>query len=278
MLRLLFCAILLCALPLLIFAQTPSPFNKKSSAFTFHDMVKEAPKGIKPLAEGDEGNPAFVTPNNLLIKLGRQLEFQLLPQGFYPKDEPEKDPQKRKFIRYAIAYYRDCEVIAFSDLRDVLLGVRFDTRDGFLDTKYYHVYLSIDPLQAQFVENSSGLGVASIDEGTAFAFFLLGEEQTILSIKGVFQDPSEIQSQIGTDDFDGLTVDPDTGKVAIYVRKGGNSSGVFLLLADPALKNIEQVTLLNDVPATSRAFIFKISDGVNTTFRGGEVPASANKK
>src|SRR4051794_9963270 len=97
----------------------------KDRGFTTFNLSKAVKDGIKPLADND----IFISPNDSLLKLQRQVEFHMLPAGFLPAEETETDAFKRKALRYAIAYYRDSEVPGFADFRDVILGLRLDTRN-----------------------------------------------------------------------------------------------------------------------------------------------------
>src|SRR5436305_879849 len=129
-------AIFLFALAAQTQAQLSSSFKERG--IYQYDLVKGTQSnGVKPL--GDLGDQ-FISPTDSLIKqLQRQVEFQFLPSSFIPSIESETESFKRKALRYAIAYYRDCQVTGIQGFVDVLIGLRFDTRSGPLDVKYYRV-------------------------------------------------------------------------------------------------------------------------------------------
>src|SRR5438045_5143843 len=116
-------AIFLFALAAQTQAQLSSSFKERG--IYQYDLVKGAQSNgaqsnsVKPL---DDLGDQFISPTDSLIKqLQRQVEFQFLPSSFIPSIESETESFKRKALRYAIAYYRDCQVTGIQGFVDVLI-------------------------------------------------------------------------------------------------------------------------------------------------------------
>jgi hypothetical protein len=242
---------------------------KKIDGLTTLDLSRT---GIKPLAGDEDGN--YLLPKNSLLKLQRQAEFLMLPAGFYPANETETDGFRRKALRYAIAYYRDSEVPGFDDFRDVLLGMRFDTRDGKLEVRYFHVAIIVDPNRIVFPEDRPSLAVLPDAEATALLFFFQGQQQQLLSFEGMFSENPHPANFIGGDDVDGVKADYNYGKFAVFVRGGGARGSLFLILTDATLGDIQTYELLRDLPSSDQAVVFQVLPAASPTFRAAPTSSS----
>jgi hypothetical protein len=261
--RVLFAILILLFVTITSFAQTNS-----TSPFVRLDLIKSTDSPSKPLAEDDP----FVAPKDSILKLQRQAEFHLLPADFFPDQEKETNAFRRKALRYAVAYYRDCEVPGFRDFRDVMLGLRLDTRNGALEIRYYRTALIIDPFQVQFPEDSSALAVLPQREATALALFSSNGKQQLIAFEGLFTDNPRPTNFLGSDDVDGLKADPKTGKFIFFVRGGGSRAALFAIVTDLELQQVTTLELLRDLANSDRAFIFEILPSTAPTFRTAGAP------
>src|SRR5438477_3967675 len=105
-------------------AQLSAPAQERGDS-QFKLVHRSLSSSLNPLANGG----SFVDPTKSLLKLQRQTDIQFLPVGFIPKVETETDSSKLKALRYAVAYYRDSEAVGIAGLVDVMVGLRFDTRN-----------------------------------------------------------------------------------------------------------------------------------------------------
>jgi len=225
--------------------------------------IQSVRKSLKPNLNplDDEHQPGFVDPKVALLVLQRQADIQFLPPDFFPKVEPETDPVKRKSIRYAIAFYRDSEVKGISGLVDVMVGLRFDTRNGALNITYFSEYTIININKIQIPEDRPFMAVLPNQNGSVLLFFIDGIRQNLITFEGIFTDRSEQVNFITTDDIDGIKTDEIRQKFAIFVRGGAASGSLFVLNTDTSLKDVQIFEVIKSLPATDRAYIFGTSAG-----------------
>jgi hypothetical protein len=178
---------------LLVIAIETQAQTDKPPQFIPYDLARGSSKDISPLIPSDcESGPVFIEPRCSIVKLQRQAIMQFLPPGFIPDVEPEKDSSRSKFIRYGFAYYRDNEIPGFPGFRDIIVPLRFDSRNGFLDVKYYRNVLIV-PFTFDFPENRSSLAILPQDQGTALLLFLEGtNNKFLLSLSNLFDDPKMV--------------------------------------------------------------------------------------
>lgn len=229
-------------------------------------------RGLKPLAASD----FFIDPSNSLLKLQRQIGIHFLPADFLPSVETENEPFKRKALRYAIAYYRDCEVPGIDGFFDVMLGLRFDTRNGALNVKYFRVATIINPNKVQVPEDRPAIGILQAGEGSAMLFLVDGSRQSLVTFEGLFTENPHAVNFIATDDVDGIAIDESVQKFAIFVRGGASRSSLFILNTDTSLKELQTFEVIRDLPSTDRAYIFGILPGL-VPYRGASIPNKSDK-
>lgn len=271
MLKFVLCIIILIVVAPIALAQRQV---EKKPEFIHYDLVKGVPDEIKPL-EGDD-SPPFIPPKNSLVKLQRQVVMQLLPSGFNPVAEPEQDSSRRKLIRYGFAYYRDNEIPGFPGFRDIIVPLRFDSTNGFLDVKYYRSVLIV-PFTFDFPENRSSLALLPQDEGTALLLFLEGtSNKFLLSLSNLFDDPKMVNF-LAFDEVEAIQSDAEFQKFIIFTRGGTSRSSLFVSTTSASLDPISQgLELVKDLPINNEAYIFKISPNTELKFRAGGVPPKAN--
>jgi len=252
---------------LLITLEAHAQIDKKPQ-FIPYDLARGVADQISPLEDG----PPFIAPNRSLVKLQRQVVMQFLPPGFVPNLEPEQDSSRRKFIRYGFAYYRDNEIPGFPGFRDIIVPLRFDSRDGFLDVKYYRNVLIV-PFTFDFPENRSSLAILPENEGTALLLFLEGtSNKFLLSLSNLFDDPKMVNF-LAFDEVEAIQADSEFQKFLIFTRGGSSRSSLFISTTSAMLDPISQgVELIKDLPINNQAYIFKISPNTEPKFRGAAVP------
>lgn len=256
-------------------AQVKLPGQKSIPGISRYELTKSSgPSGTKAQADGEP----FISPKDSLLKLQKQVEFQLLPTGFIPSQEIEPDAFRRKSLRYGIAYFKDSLVPNVSGFKDVLLGVRLDTRNGLLEIKYYRVATIIDPSALQFSENRSSLAILPDNQGTALLSLFEGSKQDIISFEGVFSDNPHPANSIGGDDVDGVRADITNGQFIVFVRGGSNRASLFALLTDASLQQIETYELLKDLTSTDVSTIFDILPAPISNSRTANGSSIAGKK
>jgi hypothetical protein len=256
-----------------ITAQAQLPNASQGRVFQY-DLIDGAQRrGLKPLAPDDQ----FIDPAKSLLKLNRQIEMQFLPPDFFPSFEQEDESVKRKALRYAVAYYRDCEVPGVVGLFDVLLGMRFDTRNGPLEVKYYHVATIVNPNKVQLPEDRPSMAILKAAECSVMLFLIDGaSQQALITFEGIFTENPHAVNFIITDDVDGIKADESVQKFAIFVRGGSARASLFVLNTDVNLKAVETFEVIRDLPATDRAYIFGILPAL-IPYRGAVVTSKSEK-
>lgn len=259
----------LIALALLLFAtsvvEAQLPVNLKDRSIIRYDLKQR--DQIQPLA-GDE--EPFVLPSRSLIKLNRQASIQFLPDNFLPAVEDEKAPFRQRALRYAIAYYRECEVPGFLDFVDVLVGLRFDTRNGELEVRYTSVVTIINTKKLQFTESVKSLAVLPGGEGSAMVYLMDGEQRVLVTFEGIFTETPHPVGFLSGSDFEGIQSDEGAGKFAVFVRGGDSRASLFVINTDINLKDIQTFEVFRDLPASDRAYIFQILPAA-IPFRGAAI-------
>jgi hypothetical protein len=248
-------------LSLSIQVQAQLPTGQKNEFISIRKSLKS---NLNPLADN---KPGFLDPKNSLLTLQRQADIQFMPPGFIPKVETETDPDKRKALRYAIAFYRDSEVGGINGLVDVMVGLRFDTRNGMLEIKYFSEYTVININRVQVPDDRPFLAILPDREGSVLLFFLDGIRQNLITFEGIFTDNAKQVNFITTDDIDGIKTDEIKQKFAIFVRGGAANGSLFVLNTDTSLKDVEIFEVIKSLPATDRAYIFGTSSGA-VPYRG----------
>lgn len=217
----------------------------------------------------DDDTSAFVLPKDSFLKLQRQLDLKMLPAGFFPAQETEGDPFKRKALRYGIAYYRDSEVPGLPGFQDVVVPLRFDTRNGQLEVRYFRTALVIVSQKVQIPEDRPAVAVLSNgDTATLMLFLFEGNKQELVSFEGLFADDPHPTNFIGADDVVAVNADEGSQKFAAFFRGGATRNSLFLLLTDATLNNIQTSELIHDLPSTDQAFVFQIIPSLAASFRG----------
>ncbi len=245
--------------------------TKKSPEILTYDLTRGIVDKDKINPLQDEG-PVFISPQNSIIKLQRQVELRLLPQGFVPALEPELDSSRRQLLRYGFAYYRDNEIPGFGDFRDIIVPIRLDTTNGFLDIKFYRRILIVPPA-FDFPEDRTSLAVLPQDEGSALLLFLEGTTRKfLLSLNRLFDDPQMINF-LAFDEVQSIQSDQEFKKFVIFTRGSSDRSSLFVSVTDPTLTPISQgVELAKDLPIDNQVYIFKIFPTTEPQFRGAAVP------
>ncbi|MBK7993091.1 MAG: hypothetical protein IPK14_06595 [Blastocatellia bacterium] len=245
--------------------------TKKSAELLTYDLTKGVVDKDKINPLQDEG-PVFISPQNSIIKLQRQVELRLLPQGFVPALETELDSSRRQLLRYGFAYYRDNEIPGFGDFRDIIVPIRLDSTNGFLDIKFYRRILIVPPA-FDFPEDRTSLAVLPQDEGSALLLFLEGTTRKfLLSLNRLFDDPQMINF-LAFDEVQSIQSDQEFKKFIIFTRGSSDRSSLFVSVTDPTLTPISQgVELAKDLPIDNQVYIFKIFPGTEPQFRGAAVP------
>lgn len=217
----------------------------------------------------DEDSSPFILPKDSFLKLQRQLDLKMLPAGFFPALETEGDPFKRKALRYGIAYYRDSEVPGLAGFQDVVVPVRFDTRNGQLEIRYFRTALIIISQKVQIPEDRPAMAILSNGNMATMMLFLFeGNRQELVSFEGLFADDPHPTNFIGADDVVAVNADEGTQRFAAFFRGGATRNSLFLLLTDPTLNDIQTSELIHDLPSTDQAFVFQIIPSLSATFRG----------
>jgi hypothetical protein len=245
--------------------------TKISSEVLTYDLIKGVVDKDKINPLQDEG-PVFVSPQNSIVKLQRQVELKLLPQGFFPALETELDSSRRQLLRYGFAYYRDNEIPGFGDFRDIIVPIRLDSTNGFLDIKFYRRILIVPPA-FDFPEDRTSLAVLPQDEGSALLLFLEGTSRKfLLSLNRLFDDPQMINF-LAFDEVQSIQSDQEFKKFIIFTRGSSDRSSLFVSVTDPTLTPISQgVELAKDLPIDNQVYIFKIFPTTEPQFRGAAVP------
>lgn len=245
--------------------------TKKSPEILTYDLTRGVVDKDKINPLQDEG-PVFISPQNSIIKLQRQVELRLLPQGFVPALEPELDSSRRQLLRYGFAYYRDNEIPGFGDFRDIIVPIRLDSTNGFLDIKFYRRILIVPPA-FDFPEDRTSLAVLPQDEGSALLLFLEGTTRKfLLSLNRLFDDPQMINF-LAFDEVQSIQSDQEFKKFVIFTRGSSDRSSLFVSVTDPTLTPISQgVELAKDLPIDNQVYIFKIFPTTEPQFRGAAVP------
>lgn len=245
--------------------------TKKSPELLTYDLTRGVVDKDKINPLQDEG-PVFISPQNSIIKLQRQVELRLLPQGFVPALESELDSSRRQLLRYGFAYYRDNEIPGFGDFRDIIVPIRLDSTNGFLDIKFYRRILIVPPA-FNFPEDRTSLAVLPQDEGSALLLFLEGTTRKfLLSLNRLFDDPQMINF-LAFDGVESIQSDQEFKKFIIFTRGSSDRSSLFVSVTDPTLTPISQgVELAKDLPIDNQVYIFKIFPTTEPQFRGAAVP------
>lgn len=245
--------------------------TKISSEVLTYDLIKGVVDKDKISPLQDEG-PVFVSPQNSIVKLQRQVELKLLPQGFVPALEPEIDSSRRQLLRYGFAYYRDNEIPGFGDFRDIIVPIRLDSTNGFLDIKFYRRILIVPPA-FDFPEDRTSLAVLPQDEGSALLLFLEGTTRKfLLSLNRLFDDPQMINF-LAFDGVESIQADQEFKKFVVFTRGSSDRSSLFVSITDPTLNPISQgIELAKDLPIDNQVYIFKIFPTTEPQFRGAAVP------
>jgi len=245
--------------------------TKKSPELLTYDLTRGIVDKDKINPLQDEG-PVFISPQNSIIKLQRQVELRLLPQGFVPALESELDSSRRQLLRYGFAYYRDNEIPGFGDFRDIIVPIRLDSTNGFLDIKFYRRILIVPPA-FDFPEDRTSLAVLPQDEGSALLLFLEGTTRKfLLSLNRLFDDPQMINF-LAFDGVESIQSDQEFKKFIIFTRGSSDRSSLFVSVTDPTLTPISQgVELAKDLPIDNQVYIFKIFPTTEPQFRGAAVP------
>lgn len=236
-------------------AQTTTALSDR--ALLRYDLVKGLDTGIRPLQQGSD-DPEFVEPEKSLLKLQRQVDMQMLPSDFFPAVEKETEPFKRRALRYAVAYYRDCEVPGLIGFFDVIVPLRLDTRSGALKITYYRISTIVNPNRLQFPEDRPAVAVLPDGQASILLLFLEGTRQQLFTFEGLFTENPRPIAFLSADDVDGVKADPNVGKFAVFVRGGASRASLFVLNADVTLQNLQNFEVIKDLSATDRAVVFSI--------------------
>jgi hypothetical protein len=199
----------------------------------------------------------FIDPSDSIIKLQQQASLHFLPPGFIPAAESEIDSLRRNQLRYAIAYYRNCQVSVVEGQVDILLAMRFDTRDGLLNVKYYSTITIINSSKVQFQEDNASMAVLPNAQGSALLFFKQGEKQILVGMEGIFEVPRTV-GLLTLTDLEGIKADETMQNFAVFVRGGGARSNVFIINTDAQFKEITTNELISNLPINEPAYIFKV--------------------
>ncbi len=234
-------------------AQTTTNNNLPSS-FSYNLTKGFNKDNVDPLALGEP----FILPETSLAKLPRQVLFQLLPADFFPSLETENDQFKRKALRYGLAYFRDCEIPGLTGFYDVIIGIRLDTRNGKLETRYFRTATVLNPKVVQFPEDRPAFATLKNSDATAMIFLFENNKEEFITYEGLFTDDPHAVNSIGADDVVGISTDKARSKFALFVRGGLNRSSLFLLLTDASFKDLQSVELAKDVSSSDQTFIFEI--------------------
>ncbi|MEW6735241.1 MAG: hypothetical protein AB1489_28375 [Acidobacteriota bacterium] len=200
----------------------------------------------------------FIKPEDSIIKLQRQVGFTFLPAGFLPALETETEPFKRRALRYAIGYYRDCEVPGLQGFFDVMVGMRFDTRNGLLEVRYFKEAMAVNPNIVQFPEDRSAFAVLPATQGSAMLFLLEGSKEQLFTFEGLFTENPRQVNFLTSDDVDGIATDEGSQKFAVFIRGGAERASLFVLNTDTNLQEVVTYEVLRDLPSTDRVYIFSI--------------------
>ncbi|MEW6736287.1 MAG: hypothetical protein AB1489_33650 [Acidobacteriota bacterium] len=198
----------------------------------------------------------FIEPAEAGMQLQRQVCLQFLPDGFIPVVETEKDPTRRKALRYAIAYYQDCQVAGFPNSVDVLIGLRIEL-GGPLKVKYFRAYTVIQPTRLQFQEERSAMAILAQTEGSALLFFKAAERQLVINFEGLFESP-HAASLLAVADLAGIKTDESIQQYILVVRGGRDRASVFAINVDPLLQQFKSYELFRDLSSSDATSIFEI--------------------
>ncbi|MCS6885351.1 MAG: hypothetical protein RMM17_05870 [Acidobacteriota bacterium] len=240
---------------------------KSRAAFKF-DLLY----GFNSIRNQSEEVPDFIEPPKSLLKLQRQLDMQFLPPDFYPLVETETNDFNKRALRYAVAYYRDCEIPGLDGFFDVMLPMRFDSRGGVLKVTYYRNATIINPIKVQIAEDRPSFAVITSNQVSALLLLLEGTRQQLFSFEGLFTENPKAVAFLSTDDVDGIKADLSVDKFAIFVRGGAARASLFVLNADVSLRDMKTYEVLKDLASTDRAYIFTILPALVPNYRAVPIP------
>lgn len=240
-------------------ASAQSPSGIKDWVYKYSISGGKQDSSIRPL-EGDQAK--FIDPKDSLITLQRQVEIQFLSKDFLPSIEKETDPIRRKNLRYAVGYYRDCQVAGIAGFVDVVLPLRFDSRSGSLEIKYFNQSIIVNPAVAQFPEDRSAFAVLPLEQGAAMLLLNISGGQQIITFEGLFTSDPHPVDVLTLDDVDGLKADESANKFAVFVRGGAARASLFILNSGTSLQDLDSIESFRDLAATDRAYIFTILPAV----------------
>jgi hypothetical protein len=204
----------------------------------------------------------FIDPKSSIVTAQRQVELLFLPSSFLPSIEKETDPIRRKNLRYAVSYYRDCQVAGIAGFVDVVIPLRFDTRSGAIEIKYLNQFVIVNPAVAQFPEDRPAFAALPLEEGSIMLLVNISGGQQIVTFEGIFTSDPHPVDVLTLDDVDGVKADETANKFAIFVRGGAARASLFILNSETSLQNLESLEAFRDLSASDRAYIFTILPAV----------------
>jgi hypothetical protein len=264
MLRAVMAAVFLFVLSITAQAQVGSDARARG-VFQYDLLDGTTQSNLTPLAAAD----LFIDPENSLVNLQQQIDIEFLPPDFYPAVETEKDSFRLRHLRYAVAFYRDCEIAGVAGLVDVMLGLRFDTRDNALSVQYFRVATIINQKKVRVPADRSAVAVLKASNCSVMLFSFDGAQQNLLTFEGIFTESPHQVNLLATDDVDGIKADESVQKFAVFVRGGADRSSLFILNTDATLKELQTFEVFKDLPSANNTSIFGILPALNSGRQSG---------